>query len=127
MVRRLVMLWFVAGLLMPAPALAVSQEDFKAATTQNLMNLCTASADDPLYREAHNFCQGYLVGAYHYYVAENDGPDGKRLVCFPDPPPSRVQTISMFTEWVKAHPQYLSERPVDTQFRFLMEKWPCKP
>jgi hypothetical protein len=127
MARRWIILWFVAAFLMPALAGAVSQEDFKAATTQNLMNLCSASTDDPLYREAHNFCQGYLVGAYHYHVAQTEGPDGKRLICFPDPPPSRVQAISMFIEWVKAHPQYLIEKPVDTQFRFLMEKWPCKP
>jgi hypothetical protein len=33
----------------------------------------------------------------------------------------------MFIEWVKAHPQYMNEKPVDTEFRFLMEKCICKP
>jgi hypothetical protein len=33
----------------------------------------------------------------------------------------------MFVEWVKAHPQYLKEKAVETEFRVLMEKWPCKP
>jgi len=33
----------------------------------------------------------------------------------------------MFVEWVKAHPQHWRETPVETEFRFLMEKWPCKP
>ena len=32
----------------------------------------------------------------------------------------------MFVEWAKAHPQYMNELPVETEFRFLMEKWPCK-
>ena len=27
----------------------------------------------------------------------------------------------------KAHPQYRGEPPVESEFRFLMEKWPCKP
>jgi hypothetical protein len=29
-------------------------------------------------------------------------------------------------EWAKEHPQYMGESPVETEFRFLMEKWPCK-
>jgi len=33
----------------------------------------------------------------------------------------------MFIEWLKTHPQYMGDEAVDTQFRFLMEKWPCKP
>lgn len=127
MTRKLMVILIMAGFLMPGTAGAVTKEDFKAATTQNLLNLCTASVEDPLYREAHNFCQGYLVGAYAYYAAENEGPEGQRLVCFPDPPPSRIQAIDMFIQWLKIHPEYYGEKPVETQFRFLMEKWPCKP
>lgn len=126
MARTLLLLVIMAGLATPALAGTVSDQDFKATTTQNLINLCAASKDDPLYREAHNFCQGYLVGAYHYHMAANEGPEGKQIVCFPDPPPSRVHTISMFIEWVKAHPEHLGERPVETQFRFLVNQWPCK-
>jgi hypothetical protein len=115
-------------LTLPALALAgaVSEKDFQAQTTQNIVNLCTAAPDDPLYQQAINFCHGYLVGAYNYYDAESSGPKGTKLVCFPDPPPSRNEAIKMFMEWVKVHPQYLEERPVETEFRFLMEKWPCK-
>lgn len=40
---------------------------------------------------------GFLMprpaGAYACYAAENEGPEGQRLVCFPDPPPSRTQAI----------------------------------
>ena len=32
----------------------------------------------------------------------------------------------MFIDWAKAHPQYMDESPVETEFRFLMETWPCK-
>jgi len=78
-------------------------------------------------KEAIHFCEGYLVGAYAYYDEENNGPKGQPMVCFPNPPPSRDAAVAMFVEWAKAHPQYMDERPVDTEFRFLMEKWPCKP
>ena len=122
MSRKSIQLMLVIALLMPGLASAVTEKDFEAGTTQNLLNLCTASPDDPLYHQAINFCHGYLVGAYHYYVAEGV----LELVCVPDPPPSRNDAIDMFIKWAKARPQYWKEKPVETEFRFLMERWPCK-
>jgi hypothetical protein len=106
---------------------AASESDFKAETTEQMINLCRAAPDDPLYQQAVNFCHGYLVGAYHYHQAASAGGGGARLVCFPDPPPSRNDAIEMFLEWAEAHPQYMQDRPVDTEFRFLEEKFPCNP
>jgi hypothetical protein len=120
-------LLFVLVFLLPVFAGAVSEKDFEVQTTQNLINLCTTPVDDPLHNHAINFCHGYLVGAYRYYEAAGSGPAGLKLVCLPDPPPSRNNMIDMFIEWAKTHPQYLKENPVETEFRFLMEKWPCKP
>ena len=123
------MILTLAALLM-LPALvgaAVSEKYFEAKTTQDLIDLCTASATDPLYNHAVNFCHGYLVGAFQYYAAAAAGPDGVKLVCMPETPPTRNEAIKMFIEWAKAHPQYMQEKPVDTEFRFLMETWPCKP
>ena len=126
MSRKLAILLLITALMLPGLAGAVTKEDFLVKTTGNLVNLLTAPADDPLRREAINFGEGYVVGAYHYYVAENSGPKGQRLVCLPDPPPSRDAAVTMFVEWVKAHPQYMDENPVETLFRFLIDKWPCK-
>ncbi len=125
-IRKLPRLLLVIIFLVPGLAGAVTKEDFEAKTTRNLVNLCTVSADDPLHREAIHFCEGYLVGAYDFHIAESAGPGGDRLVCFPEPPPSRDQAVSMFVRWVRAHPQYMNESPVETEFRFLIEKWPCK-
>jgi hypothetical protein len=126
--RNLIFMLFVLLFLFPSIALAggVSENDFGVRTTQNLVNICTASPDDPLYQQAVNFCHGYLVGAYHYYAAEVSGPKAIRTVCLPDPQPSRNEAIAMFIQWAKSHPQYMSEVPVETEFRFLSEKWPCK-
>lgn len=127
MYRKLAVFFIAVILMTPGLARAVEQVDFEVDTTRNLMNLCTVPVTDPLYKEAINFCHGYLVGAYDYYKASTIGPGGKRLVCLTDPAPSRTEAINMFVEWVKTHPQYLGEEAVDTEFRFLMEKWPCKP
>lgn len=124
--RNLTIFLFAIALLVPNLAGATMEKDFEAQTTQALINLCTTPPTDPLYQEAINFCHGYLVGAYAYYVASNEGPEGKRLVCFPDPPPTRNEAIAQFIEWAKAHPEYMNEKPVETEFRFLMETWPCK-
>jgi hypothetical protein len=126
MKQKLAILLVLAALTVPCLAGAVTEEDFEVETTRNLMNLCTASTDHPHYVAAIHFCHGYLVGAYAYYEAVNAGPGGDRFVCFSKPEPSRNQAIEMFIEWAKAHPQYMNEKAVETQFRFLMEKWPCK-
>ena len=120
-------LLFVMVFLLPVFAGAVSENDFEVETTENLINLCTTPVDDPLHNHAINFCHGYLAGAYHYYEAISSGPKGIQLVCLSDPSPSRNDAIAMFIEWVKTHPQHLGDKPVETQFRFLMEKWPCQP
>ena len=124
--KTIVMLLAIV-ILLPGFAGAVSEKDFEVQSTENIINLCTASPEDPLYQQAINFCHGFLVGAYHYHDATSRGPAGIQLVCVPDPRPSRNDTIDMFIDWAKAHPQHWSEPPVESEFRFLMEKWPCKP
>lgn len=111
---------------LPSWANAVSEKDFEVQSTQELINLCTATLEDPLYHQAINFCHGYLVGAYAYYIAAHPEPETTKLVCFPNPQPSRNEAINKFIEWTKGHPQYLKEKPVETEFRFLTETWPCK-
>jgi len=119
---------FMIVFLLPGFAIAgaVTEKDFVVDTTQQLLNLCTASPDDPLYHQAVNFCHGYLVGAWDYYEAISSGPKGIKFVCPPNPMPSRNDAINEFIVWAKAHPQHLSETPVEAEFRWLMEKWPCK-
>jgi hypothetical protein len=59
-------------------------------------------------------------------VTENFGPEGAMLFCLLDPPPTRNAAINMFIEWTKARPQYMVEKPVETEFQFVTEQWPCK-
>ena len=126
MTPKSIVLLFVIIFLLPGFAGAVTEKDFEAETTQDIVNLCTASTDDPLYHQAVNFCHGYLVGAWDYYEVVSSGPKGIKFVCPPDPVPSRNDSFNRFIEWAKAHPQHMGESPVETEFRFLMEEWPCK-
>jgi Rap1a immunity proteins len=113
---------FVAGVTNAG----VTEDDFKAKTTQNLINLCTASQEDPNHAAAIHFCQGYLVGAYHFHNAQVLDDPTKALTCFPEPKPSRNEAIAEFVSWALKHPEHMGEVPVDTEFRFLAEQYPCK-
>jgi Rap1a immunity proteins len=125
-VRSLVL----ASFLVPGLAgAAVTDEDFVLSTTQNLVNLCSVSASDPRAKEAIQMCEGYMLGGYHFYLATNTGKGDRgdmRLVCMPSPTPTRDQVAAMFVEWAKANPQYMKEPPVDSEFRFMSARWPCK-
>ena len=128
MYHKLVRILFIAFLLFPNVARAVTADDFLVKTTQNLINLCTVSSKDPQHREAIHMCHGYLLGAFHYHEAAVSALGSQRLVCLPEkgPVPTRDEAVAMFVEWAKARPQYMQEMPVETEFRFLIEKWPCK-
>lgn len=122
-----IVLVLISLLCTPGWAGAVSEDDFELDTTGDLIALCTVPVNEPLGREAVGFCYGFLVGSYHYHVAENAGPKGNPMVCPPDPPPPRSEILKMFVAWTKKHPEYMNEDAVETWFRFLIEKYPCKP
>ena len=125
--RKLLNLLLFACMFVPVIATsAVTEEDFKVKTTKNLINLCTASTDDPYYKEAIHFCHGYLVGAYYFYAAQYKKESTNQLVCFPEPNPTRNEAIEKVISWAQQHPEYMNELPVETEFRALTELWPCK-
>lgn len=125
--RKLLRIIAMLGVLLPGLAnSAVTEEDFVVKTTRNLINLCTASPQDEYYEEAINFCYGYLVGAYHYSIAVKSKEPKELFVCFPEPKPTRNAVIAMFITWAQEHPQFMTDMPVETEFRFLAEKYPCK-
>jgi hypothetical protein len=42
------------------------------------------------------------------------------------PAPTRLATMTQFSEWVRALPDHKSLPAVDGFFRFLSERFPCK-
>jgi len=126
MMHRHVCIVVLALALWPLGSAALTREDFLVQSTQDLVKLCSASESDPLYQAAIGFCYGYAVGVNHYYQATMTGAGQTGFVCFPDPRPTRTETIQMFLAWTKQNPQYMSELPVDSIFRFLASKFPCQ-
>jgi len=118
----------VLGLLACAglPAHAVTPDQFVVHDTRDMIEICSTAKTDPLYTAAANFCEGYLVGAYHYQEALYSGPGIKQVVCFADPKPSRNEVIAKYVDWAKAHTEYGKDRAVDTFSKFLAETYPCK-
>lgn len=109
----------------PFVSMAVTKDDFVVRNTQDLVDLCSVSQDDPLYAAAIHFCHGFGAGAYQYYLSTVAGPGAKPFVCPPDPPPTRAAVLQEFVNWSKANPQYNNDPAVDSMFRFLVSKWPC--
>jgi Rap1a immunity proteins len=124
--RRCAWIIGLAVCLWPFLTQGAVREEFLVRTTQDYVRVCSTNPNDPLYAAAIGFCHGFAVGAYQYYLAQTAGPLGTPSVCPPEPPPPRTETLSVFVAWAQTHPQYMGERPVDSLFRFLTEKWPCR-
>lgn len=105
---------------------AATEDDFVVVDTDDLVSLCSATADSPNGIAAINFCHGYAVGAFQYYqLLEPLSPD-HQFICLLEPKPSRNEVIAGFVAWARAHPQYAGAAAVETLFRYLGETFPCK-
>jgi len=107
------------------PAGAVTRENFIARTTADYVAVCSTPESDALYLAAMAFCQGYGVGAYHYYQAVIDTQGKKPFVCLPNPTPPRQEILQGFVAWAGSHPEHAQVVPVEALFRYLVEKFPC--
>lgn len=125
MKQQIALFVLVIALIMPVATEATEVVDFQVLKTSDLLDLCTTPPEDDLYQQAINFCHGYLIGAFHYYAASTIGPGYKQEICFPVPKPTRNETVGRFVKWAQDNPQYNNEIPVETEFRFLHETWPC--
>jgi hypothetical protein len=109
-----------------AAAQQLTADNFLARTTADMVALCAPAPSDPMAAEGIHFCHGYLIGAYHYHLGATGGHEGTSRVCLPNPAPSRDAGVAQFVSWARAHPQYMNDRPAETEFRFLEATWPCR-
>jgi hypothetical protein len=112
--------------LAPATGRAVSEEKFQVKTTADLIDLCATPANDALHAAAVNFCEGFVVGAYQYHKLSVEAEGRPPLVCPPNPPPSRDESVSHFISWSQSHKSVLNLPPVEGMFRFLSQTYPCQ-
>ena len=113
----------LSSMLAVAPALAAVEQEFEVKHTSQLVDLCAARQGDPLYVEAANFCHGYLVGVFSYYLAARKKGSKIRFCHLP---PTRQEGVDRFVQWAKTHPAVANELPVNAFFRFMDEAYACK-
>ena len=99
--------------------------DFRLNSAGELVDICTVIPDDEHYEVAISFCYGFFEGAVRYDEVISQLGGYKDLVC-PPPEVTRQQAVSVFTNFMKANPQYGSNQPVDAIFRSLVNTWPCE-
>ena len=114
--------------LCPRLGQAMDMGYFTLKTTEDLYRVCSVAPDDPLRREALDFCEGFLVGVVSYHDAVTDREHLKRLICYPQTA-TRDQGIQAFVDWAAAHQQdqkYMRDPAVYGAVRGLASKWPCR-
>ncbi len=108
-----------------APTNAAVEDDFDLESTADLVALCEADPAEEIYAAAMQFCRGFGVGAYHYYLAIAAHNPADRYVCLPDPAPSREALRAEFVAWAHANAAAMTAPPVESLFRYLGETYPC--
>jgi hypothetical protein len=115
----------VTVLVLAAPAAAVTEEQFHLRSGADLVALCSARTDDPLYVAAIHLCQGFGAGTYQTIQAMTTHEKLVPLLCPPNPPPTRNEGIRLFLDWAKNNEEHAQEPAVHHLGRFLVEKYRC--
>ena len=101
-----------------------AQEDFQVATAQDLFDICTLDQSHPSYWAARAFCYGYFQGGTDFHEAMAPVPDFQPIAC-PEGGATVRDAVEAFVDYVRAHPEDLSQQPMDVVFRAVGEQWPC--
>ena len=112
--------------LFAAPVLADVADEYRVRNAGDLVSLCSRDPSAVDYVAAHNFCQGFTVGAYAYYAGAAAADPDLKIVCVKAPYPERKKVIADFVAWSKDNPSFMKDSAVDTFFRFLAGAFPCK-
>ena len=109
----------------PGAGYAVTEANFAARTTADIVELCDPQSDGALATAAANFCSGFAQGAVSVEMAHDAGSRSMKLFCLPDPPPTRNDTLKEFVQWARPSADRMSAPAADGLIRFLGERYPC--
>jgi hypothetical protein len=117
----------VALLLACGPGVghAVTEANFAAKTTGDIVELCDPQSDSAMANAAVNFCSGFAQGTVSLEMEHDAGSRSMQLFCLPDPAPTRNEALAEFVKWARASPERLNATAVDGLIRFLGERYPC--
>ena len=88
----------IAAMLATSQAAALNPMGFDVEKTSHLVELCSVSAQDPLYNEAMGFCLGYVDAAIDYHQAMTAGDKYAPVAC-PEEEVTREELIVVFLDW----------------------------
>jgi hypothetical protein len=121
--------WLLASILVAAtPAAAVTQDNFKLRTGTDIVELCSASVEDPLFVAAIHMCHGFGVSSYQTLVAISSHEKIGAFFCPPEAQPvTRNQAIADFLVWARQPESatHLNDSPAALIGRYLLTKYPC--
>src|SRR5262249_7933187 len=104
---------------------AITADEFRLRSGADLVALCSTPAADPLYTAAVHMCHGFGAGTYQTIVAMSRHEGNSPVICPPNPPPTRNETVGRFVDWAKKNPQRMTEPAVEVVARFLVTEFPC--
>jgi len=120
---RLAALLLLTAAIAPAQA-AVTEDNFSAKSTGDLVALCGATKDDPAFTQAANFCHGYAV-AIAQAAGAHSGRAKHGMFCVPSPGPTLNDAIAAFVAWGAADPTRAALPAPTGVTRFLVSTYPC--
>ncbi|KAA6185269.1 hypothetical protein F2Q65_09210 [Thiohalocapsa marina] len=116
------------GLSLAGSAVAGNTDSFDFDTTEDLLTVCSVSADDAAHVPALLACRAFIEATVQYHDAVSDRKQLKRLVCYP-----KNTTIDdgrkAFVAWGgtnRDNAELMGELPVVGLVRALAAKYPCK-
>lgn len=107
---------------------ALSDEDFRFDTTEDLYQVCSTPESAAEYHIAHFACRAFIEATVQYHDGVSDRQKMKRLICYP-----KDATIAdgqkAFVSWAKANAgnkKLMAEQPVVGLVRALASTYPCR-
>jgi hypothetical protein len=99
-------------------------DDYQLRTSADLLDICALDTVHADYWEARGFCLGYVAGGIDLHDALAVADDFPQIAC-PTQGVTRNDVVEAFVSYAQAHPEHLDERPMDTVFRAVTDRWPC--
>lgn len=96
----------------------------KLETTADLAEFCDTVGPVGEVRDGQNFCDGFIAGSGLLYLELVRAEKIKRIACA-EPIPTLEQARMAFVRWTEAHPEAMTEKPIDGLWRAMADSYPC--
>ena len=123
-IRECVVASVVLLAMAPGAAHALTDANFLARTTADLVELCDPPAASALAVPALTFCQGFTQGAVSVEM-QHAAASGIPMFCLPEPRPKRSGTVAEFVRWARAAPDRMDMAPEEGVLTFMTQRFPC--